>query len=226
MAVIECGGVGFKCLTTLVTQRNLPPLGSQAMLYTYLSVREDAMDLFGFATMQELNCFRMLTSVSGVGAKVGLSILSELTPEQVAMAAASGDSKTLTRCAGVGTKLAQRIVLELQDKVKKEFGSGAKGMDLGIGAAGIVSASSHAAEAVSALSVLGYAPTDAASVVAKFDRSALDIVPCTMIAFAISAPFLLLGLCPKPRQGASRPLDPELGSKLPRPQHISDVCRK
>ena len=171
MAVIECGGVGFKCLTTLVTQRNLPPLGSQAMLYTYLSVREDAMDLFGFATMQELNCFRMLTSVSGVGAKVGLSILSELTPEQVAMAAASGDSKTLTRCAGVGTKLAQRIVLELQDKVKKEFGSGAKGMDLGIGAAGIVSASSHAAEAVSALSVLGYAPTDAASVVAKFDSS-------------------------------------------------------
>lgn len=171
MAVIECGGVGFKCLTTLVTQRNLPPLGSQAMLYTYLSVREDAMDLFGFATMQELNCFRMLTSVSGVGAKVGLSILSELTPEQVAMAAASGDSKTLTRAAGVGTKLAQRIVLELQDKVKKEFGSGAKGMDRGIGAAGIVSASSHAAEAVSALSVLGYAPTDAASVVAKFDSS-------------------------------------------------------
>ena len=171
IAVIECGGVGFKCLTTLVTQRNLPPLGSQAMLYTYLSVREDAMDLFGFATMQELNCFRMLTSVSGVGAKVGLSILSELTPEQVAMAAASGDSKTLTRAAGVGTKLAQRIVLELQDKVKKEFGSGAKGMDRGIGAAGIVSASSHAAEAVSALSVLGYAPTDAASVVAKFDSS-------------------------------------------------------
>ena len=171
IAVIECGGVGFKCLTTLVTQRNLPPLGSQAMLYTYLSVREDAMDLFGFATMQELNCFRMLTSVSGVGAKVGLSILSELTPEQVAMAAASGDSKTLTRAAGVGTKLAQRIVLELQDKVKKEFGSGAKGMDLGIGAAGIVSASSHAAEADSALSVLGYAPTDAASVVAKFDSS-------------------------------------------------------
>ena len=171
IAVIECGGVGFKCLTTLVTQRNLPPLGSQAMLYTYLSVREDAMDLFGFATMQELNCFRMLTSVSGVGAKVGLSILSELTPEQVAMAAASGDSKTLTRAAGVGTKLAQRIVLELQDKVKKEFGSGAKGMDLGIGSAGIVSASSHAAEAVSALSVLGYAPTDAASVVAKFDSS-------------------------------------------------------
>ena len=174
IAVIECGGVGFKCLTTLVTQRNLPPLGSQAMLYTYLSVREDAMDLFGFATMQELNCFRMLTSVSGVGAKVGLSILSELTPEQVAMAAASGDSKTLTRAAGVGTKLAQRIVLELQDKVKKEFGSGAKGMDRGIGAAGIVSASSHAAEAVSALSVLGYAPTDAASVVAKFD-SALPV---------------------------------------------------
>ena len=169
--VIECGGVGFKCLTTLVTQRGLPPVGSQAMLYTHLSVREDAMDLFGFATLQELNCFRMLTSVSGVGAKVGLSILSELTPEQVAMAAASGDSRTLTRASGVGTKLAQRIVLELQDKVKKEFGAGAKGISMGTGAAGIVSASSHASEAVSALSVLGYAPTDAASIVAKFDSS-------------------------------------------------------
>ncbi len=169
VAVVECGGVGFKCFTTLVTQRSLPSVGTQVMLYTYLSVREDAMDLFGFATMQELNCFKMLTSVSGVGAKVGLSILSELTPEQVAMAAASGDSRTLTRASGVGTKLAQRIVLELQDKVKKEFGSGAKGLPA-VGA-GIVSASSHAAEAVSALGVLGYAPSDAASIVAKFDSS-------------------------------------------------------
>ena len=77
------------------------------------------MDLFGFATMMELNCFKMLTAVSGVGPKVGLAILSELSPEQVAMAAASGDSKSLTRASGVGAKLAQRIVLELKDKVKR-----------------------------------------------------------------------------------------------------------
>ena len=86
LAVIECGGVGFKCLTTLSTQRGLPKLGEQAMLYTHLNVREDALDLFGFGSMMELNCFKMLTAVSGVGPKVGLAILSELAPEQVAMA--------------------------------------------------------------------------------------------------------------------------------------------
>ncbi|MFR2561324.1 MAG: Holliday junction branch migration protein RuvA [Anaeromassilibacillus sp.] len=117
--VVECAGVGFKCLTTLSTQRTMPQIGEQVKLFTHLNVREDAMDLFGFATMMELNCFKMLTAVSGVGPKVGLAILSELSPEQVAMAAASGDSKSLTRASGVGAKLAQRIVLELKDKVKR-----------------------------------------------------------------------------------------------------------
>lgn len=118
-AVVECGGVGFKCFTSMSTQRSLPQIGEKVKLFTYLSVREDALDLFGFCTMTELNCFKMLTSVSGVGAKVGVSILSELTPEQVAMAVAGGDSKTLSRASGVGPKLAQRIALELKDKVKK-----------------------------------------------------------------------------------------------------------
>ena len=86
--VVECAGVGFKCLTTLSTQRTMPQIGEQVKLFTHLNVREDAMDLFGFATMMELNCFKMLTAVSGVGPKVGLAILSELSPEQVAMAAA------------------------------------------------------------------------------------------------------------------------------------------
>ncbi|WP_444643773.1 Holliday junction branch migration protein RuvA [Caproiciproducens sp. R1] len=169
LAVVECGGVGFKCLTTLSTQRTLPALGEQATLYTHLNVREDALDLFGFATLGELNCFKMLTGVSGVGPKVGLAILSELAPEQVAMAVATGDSKTLTRASGVGAKLAQRITLELKDKVK--------GMQTGGAAfapAGIVSASSNAAAAVNALTVLGYSPTDAAAVVGRFD-SALPV---------------------------------------------------
>lgn len=87
------------------------------MLYTILSVREDAVDLFGFADQGELNCFRQLTSVSGVGPKAAVAILSELSPEKVAMAVASGDYKTLTRASGVGPKLAQRIVLEMKDKV-------------------------------------------------------------------------------------------------------------
>ena len=165
-AVVECGGVGFKCFTTLSTQRALPQIGEQVTLYTYLNVREDALDLFGFAIMSELNCYKMLTGVSGVGPKVGLAILSELAPEQVAMAVATGDSKTLTRASGVGSKLAQRITLELRDKVK-----GMETSASGFAAAGIVSASTNAGAAVNALTVLGYSPTDAAALVARFDST-------------------------------------------------------
>lgn len=168
-AVVECGGVGFKCFTTLSTQRALPKLGEPVMLYTHLNVREDALDLFGFAAMSELNCFKMLTGVSGVGPKVGLAILSELAPEQVALAVATGDNKTLTRASGVGTKLAQRITLELKDKVK-----GMETSAPGFASAGIVSASTNAGAAVNALGVLGYSPTDAASLVSQFD-SALPV---------------------------------------------------
>lgn len=170
LAVVECGGVGFKCLTTMNTQRALPKIGEQVTLFTHLNVREDALDLFGFATMAELNCFKMLTGVSGVGPKVGLAILSELAPEQVAMAIATGDSKTLTRASGVGGKLAQRITLELKDKIKGMSASG----NTEFVAAGVVSASTNAGEAVNALAVLGYSPTDAAAVVGKFD-SALPV---------------------------------------------------
>nr|WP_319489960.1 Holliday junction branch migration protein RuvA [uncultured Caproiciproducens sp.] len=166
LAVVECGGVGFKCLTTLSTQRTLPQIGEQVTLYTHLNVREDALDLFGFATQGELNCFKMLTGVSGVGPKVGLAILSELAPEQVAMAVATGDSKTLTRASGVGAKLAQRITLELKDKVK-----GMQTSATGFAPAGIVSASTNAGAAVNALTVLGYSPTDAAAVVGRFDST-------------------------------------------------------
>lgn len=164
--VIECNGVGYKCFTTLATQRVLPQVNSEVLLYTHLNVREDAVDLFGFATLGELNCFKMLTSVSGVGAKVGISILSELSSEQVAMAIASDDSKTLTRAAGVGNKLAQRIILELRDKLKKT-GIG----DQATVSAGVVSAAGNTAEAINALSVLGYSPSDIAPIVAKFDSS-------------------------------------------------------
>ena len=167
LAVVECSGVGFQCMTTMSTLRTLPKLGSEAMLYTHLNVREDAMDLFGFATKGELNCFKMLITISGVGPKVALAILSELAPEQVAMAVSTGDSKALTRASGVGPKLAQRIVLELTDKVKKLYGT-TKG-EFVPAAAGAVSASSHIAEAVNALKVLGYSATEAASVAAKFD---------------------------------------------------------
>ncbi|MCI1982613.1 MAG: Holliday junction branch migration protein RuvA [Oscillospiraceae bacterium] len=166
IAVLECGGVGFQCHTSLSTQRALPPIGRETELYTILHVREDALDLFGFATMPERNCFKMLTGVSGVGPKAALAILSELSPEQVAVSVATGDSRALTRASGVGPKLAQRIALELRDKVKKIQPEANVSLP-----AGGASASSNTAAAVNALTVLGYLPSDAAAVVAKFDSS-------------------------------------------------------
>ncbi|HIS69101.1 MAG TPA: Holliday junction branch migration protein RuvA [Candidatus Gallacutalibacter stercoravium] len=164
-AVVECGGVGYKCFISTNTQRALPRLGGQAKLFTYMNVREDAVDLFGFATQAELNCFRMLTGVSGVGPKVGLAILSALEPEQVAMAVSAGDAKMLSRAPGVGPKLAQRIILELKDKLK---GLAPEGLAAS-GGAGVPSAAGNAAKAVGALTVLGYSPEEVAPVVAKLD---------------------------------------------------------
>ena len=136
------------------------------MLFTHLNVREDAMDLYGFVNNQELDCFKMLTNISGVGPKVGLAILSELTPENVVMAAASGDSKAFARANGVGPKLAQRITLELKDKAKGIFTTSEVG-EIPM----LNNASSNAAQAVQALGALGYSPSEAAAVVGKIDSS-------------------------------------------------------
>ena len=138
MAVICCGGVGFRCQITMNTARQMPSIGSEAMLYTIMNVREDAIELFGFAAQDELTCFKQLTAISGVGPKVGISILSELSPERVALAVAAGDYKALTKAAGVGPKLAQRIVLELKDKVNGFVSGGAGALDTS--SAGVVSA--------------------------------------------------------------------------------------
>ena len=165
-AVIECAGVGYKCYTTMNTQRSLPAIGKEAVLYTHMNFRAYAVDLFGFSCLAVLNCFKLLTSVSGVGPKVGLAILSVLSPEQVAVAVAAGDFKTLTMAQGVGNKLAQRVILELKDKLKA-LGGGEEVT----AAAGVVNAAGNAAEAMNALTVLGYTPSDVAPVVAKFDSS-------------------------------------------------------
>lgn len=170
MVAVECGGVAFWCSTSMHTQRNMPRIGETVTVYTHLNVREDALDLFGFSSKNELNCFKMLTGISGVGPKVGLAILSEMTPETVAMCAASGDSKSFTRANGVGPKLAQRIVLELKDKVKKMGVSGGAVLPGGTDV-GVVSASQNAEQAVQALCVLGYSQTEAAQAVAKLDAS-------------------------------------------------------
>ncbi len=171
VAVICCGGVGFRCQITMNTARQLPSVGSEAMLYTMMNVREDAIELFGFATQEELASFKQLTSISGVGPKVGLSILSELSPEKVALAVAAGDYKALTKAAGVGPKLAQRIVLEMKDKVKA-LTSSSGGFDMPSG--GVVSAAGNAAQAVDALTVLGFTAGEASAAVGKLD-SALPV---------------------------------------------------
>ncbi len=168
-AVVECGGVGYLCSITMNTARRLPDIGSEVMLYTMLTVREDAVDLFGFADRDELSCFKMLTSVNGVGPKAALAILSELTPDRVALSAATGDHKAFTRAQGVGPKLAQRIVLELKDKV------GMSTTDTGLTASsvptGSISASRSAEEAVGALTMLGFTASEAAAAVGKLDSS-------------------------------------------------------
>lgn len=170
IAVVDVGGVAFKCATSMGTLRTLR-LGASATLYTHLNVREDALDLFGFATQPELNCFKLLTAISGVGPKAALAILSELSPEEVALAAAAGDTKRLCRANGVGPKLAQRIVLELKDKVMG-FSNGALSPDFA--EPGGPSASGSAAQAAEALTTLGYSPADAAAAVARLD-SALPV---------------------------------------------------
>lgn len=115
-AVIDCGGVGFKCATTLTTLRDIT-INEKTTLYTYLNVREDALDLYGFSSLNELDYFKILLSVSGVGPKLALAILSDLTPDKFAAAVSLGDHRVLTKVSGVGAKTAQRIVLELKDKL-------------------------------------------------------------------------------------------------------------
>lgn len=161
-AVVECGGVGYLCQTTMNTLKTLK-LNSEVTLYTYLNVREDAVDLFGFATQNELATFKTLISVSGVGPKAGLSILSELTAEQVAMAIATDDIKTITRAQGIGKKIAQRIILELKDKLAKSEQTQSGNVQIPQTAGGNV------AKAIEALGVLGYTPADVSPVLANFD---------------------------------------------------------
>ncbi|HIZ55409.1 MAG TPA: Holliday junction branch migration protein RuvA [Firmicutes bacterium] len=167
--VLEAGGIGFEIKTSQNTAAKLPQPGSEARLFTYLHVREDAMELFGFFDQEELNCFKMLLSVSGVGPKAALSILSAVSAGQFALCVASGDSKALTQAKGIGLKIAQRIVLELKDKISKEqMDGGAVG---NISAAVQGGASGAVGEAISALAVLGYSQAEAAQAISKLDPS-------------------------------------------------------
>ena len=165
LAVIDCGGVGYACRTTNHTIRQLKK-GEVKRLYTYLNVGDGIFELYGFATEQELNSFKLLIGVSGVGPKVGLAILNVLSPERVALAISSGDHKALTAANGVGPKLAQRITLELKDKV-------GKGLAEGVGLEDVAAArvAGSAPQAIAALVSLGYGQSEAVAAVAKLDTS-------------------------------------------------------
>ena len=115
--VVECGGIGFKCFTSLNTAKQLAEIGKEVNVYTHLAVREDAMDLYAFATVAELDAFKLLITVSGIGPKAGISILSELTPDRLALCIASGDAKSITKAQGIGKKTAERLLLELKGKL-------------------------------------------------------------------------------------------------------------
>ncbi len=167
VAVVECGGVGYKCFVTKNTLYNLPQKNEEVFLHTYMVVREDAMDLYGFESIEELDAFKLITSVNGVGAKIGLALLSEFTASQLTLYIASNDPKALTAASGVGIKLAQRIVLELKDKV----GSLTTGETLEIKAVGNATINSNTKEAVAALVALGYSQSEASLAVGKLDMS-------------------------------------------------------
>ncbi len=159
--VIDCNGVGYLMMTSALSAQKFGSVGNEATAYTYLSVRQDAVELYGFYDMSELETFKTLISVSGVGCKVAATILSALTPEQIALAIVSGDTRTITKAQGVGPKLAQRIALELKDKMAKVDVSGIDDIPQ------IQKKNANTDEAVSALIVLGYRKADAQRAVEK-----------------------------------------------------------
>lgn len=170
--VIEACGVGYQCSASTYTLSSLPGRGQEVTLLTHLWVKEDGMELFGFSTEQEKHCFRLLIGVSGVGPRVALAILSDSAPDRLMLSIAAGDAKALTRAQGVGAKLAQRIILELRDKVTDEDIGSSFGEKQGtIAALGESAKNTAKSEAISALVALGYGQTDAAAVIAPMEES-------------------------------------------------------
>lgn len=170
LAVIDCGGVGYACYTTTYTRSQLT-VGRNAKLFTSCSIREDAFDIFGFSSREEKNCFERLTGVTGVGPRVALALLSSMTPDQFTLAILTGDEKALTAAPGVGRKLAQRILLELKDKVSGEQ----MGADGSVPAAALTGAGGKTAEASAALAALGYSQSEIGASLRGLDTAGLTV---------------------------------------------------
>ena len=173
LAVIDCGGVGYACKTTNNTLASLKK-GQRGKLYTYLNVGEDVFDLYGFATQKELATFKLLIGGSGGGPKAALAVLSAGTPESLAMAIVTGDEKALTAAPGIGKKIAQRIILELKDKMARESG-GELDFSGGKGAPAAAVFSNKATEAAQALAVLGYTSAEVSMALKGVDVEGLPL---------------------------------------------------
>ena len=169
LAVIDCGGVGYGCRVTAYTAGQLK-LNQSARLYITESIREDAFDLYGFSSREEQRCYELLTSVNGVGPKAAMAILSAGGPQNFTLAVMTGDEKMLTAAQGIGKKIAQRIILELKDKI----GGGGMELDFSAGSAAAAPAQqgSSAALAHAALQELGYSPAEISAALKGVDPNA------------------------------------------------------
>ena len=178
-AVIDAGGVGYKLTISENTYNSLPPRHTSdaptAKLFTYMAVREDGIELFGFASETELSSFKMLLSVSGVGPKAAISILSLLTPEKFALAVCTEDRKTISKANGIGPKTAARIILELKDKLMKETDLDAAANASIESTAPVKTNSGKLSEAQDALMVLGYTRAEALSALKSIDTQTLGL---------------------------------------------------
>ena len=172
LAVIDCGGVGYACHASQNTISRLK-IGTKARLLTYLNVREGIFELYGFIDEEEKSCFLMLTSVNGVGPKAALSILSVAPPDRLALSIITGDEKMLTQAPGIGKKIAQRIVLELRDKMSKEQLESASAASP-VAAADLSGGVNHTQEAVAALMVLGYTQAEALHAMKQIDTAGME----------------------------------------------------
>ncbi len=160
-AVVDCGGVGYKLTVSANTLSKLTKLGEKVCLYTHFYIREDALELLGFYTEAELAAFKLLISVSGIGPKAAMAVLSVMTPEKFALAVSSGDAKAIAKAQGVGAKTAARVVLELKDKIAKTLGSElSDGADAGAPEIEFAPMG-NTEEAITALMVLGYTRQEA-----------------------------------------------------------------
>ena len=176
VAVVDCGGVGYQVTISANTANALSDkLGQKVKLFTYLAVREDGVELFGFRTREELSCFKLLITVSGVGPKAALSILSVMTPDRFSFAVCTEDAKALAKAPGIGSKTAARIVLELKDKISKDTVSGIGANMSAPAAPQGKQESGKLSEAIDALTVLGYSRSESLDALKNLDLSKLTL---------------------------------------------------